>query len=451
MKKKKTEHIIAKVLPGSIAEELEVEAGDVLLSIDGQTVEDIFDYRYLTNEEYLVMEIRKADGQIWELEIEKEYEDDPGLVFDNPLMDGYHSCSNKCIFCFIDQLPPGMRKTLYFKDDDSRLSFLQGNYVTLTNMSDHDIDRIIMYRMEPINISFHTLNPQLRVKMLRNRFAGDIFGKVKRLADAGIWMNGQIVLCRGVNDGDELEASLRGFEAYLPALKSVSVVPVGLTMHREGLYPLTPFGREDALQVLSCIHRWQDYYMKRYGIHLVHASDEWYILAGMPLPEAESYDGYLQLENGVGMLRLLMEESGERLEMLKETGFSGEKAGCVRRCSIATGALSAPFVEGICKKIREQFPNSVCTVYTVLNHFFGEAITVSGLLTGSDLAKQLSGQDLGEELLLPINMLRSGERVFLDDMTVDELSEQLNIPIRIVDTPGAALVDAVLGLDGCGE
>ena len=449
MKKKSTEHTIAKVLPGSIAEELEVEAGDILLSIDGQPVEDIFDYRYLTNEEYLVMEIRKSDGQIWELEIEKEYEDDPGLVFDSPLMDGYRSCSNKCIFCFIDQLPPGMRKTLYFKDDDSRLSFLQGNYVTLTNMSDHDIDRIIMYRLEPINISFHTMNPQLRVKMLRNRFAGDIFGKVQRLADAGIWMNGQIVLCRGVNDGDELEYSLRGFEAYLPALKSISVVPVGLTAHRDGLYPLTPFDREDALQVLSCIHRWQDYYMKHYGTHLVHASDEWYILAGLPLPEAESYDGYLQLENGVGMLRLLMEESRERLETLEEAGSSGKRTGHMRRCSIATGALPAPFVEGICKKILEQFPNTVCTVYTVLNHFFGEMITVSGLLTGRDLAEQLSGRDLGEELLLPVNMLRSGERVFLDDMTVDELSEQLKVPIRIVDTPGAALVDAVLGLDGC--
>ena len=311
MKKKKTNgHTISQVLPGSIAQELEIEPGDVLLSIDGQPVEDIFDYRYLTNEEYLTVEIRKSDGQIWKMEIEKEYEDDLGIDFENPLMDGYRSCSNRCIFCFIDQLPGGMRPTLYFKDDDSRLSFLQGNYITLTNMSDHDIDRIIEYHLEPINISFHTMNPQLRAKMLRNRFAGDIFGKVERLAQAGIGMNGQIVLCRGI--------SLQSFEQYLPALKSVSVVPVGLTAHREGLCPLQPFNREDALRVLEQISRWQDYYMKEYGTHLVHASDEWYILAGKDLPAQESYDGYLQLENGVGMLRLLIEESRERLDQLAQ-------------------------------------------------------------------------------------------------------------------------------------
>ena len=455
MKKIKTNgHIISQVLPGSIAQELEIEPGDVLLSIDGQTVEDIFDYRYLTNEEYLTVEIRKSDGQIWEMEIEKEYEDDLGIDFENPLMDGYRSCSNRCIFCFIDQLPEGMRPTLYFKDDDSRLSFLQGNYITLTNMSDHDIDRIIEYHLEPINISFHTMNPQLRTKMLRNRFAGDIFGKVGRLAQAGIGMNGQIVLCRGINDGEELEYSLQSFEQYLPALKSVSVVPVGLTAHREGLCPLQPFDREDALRVLEQIHRWQAYYMKKYCTHLVHASDEWYILAGQELPAEESYDGYLQLENGVGMLRLLIEESRERLGQLARRIPGGAEDGqesepfCIRprRCSIATGLLAAPFVDGICRSISEVFPEIQCCVYPVRNDFFGEMITVSGLLTGKDLKAQLAGKDLGEELLLPINMLRSDERVFLDDVTVDELSQALGIPVRIVDTPGRALVDAVAGM-----
>ena len=450
MTKKTYRHKIAQVLPGSIAEEMEVVPGDVLLSVDGQQIEDIFDYRFLINEEYLMIEIEKEDGQVWELEIEKEYEEDLGLVFDNPLMDGYHSCSNKCMFCFIDQMPKGMRPTLYFKDDDSRLSFLQGNYVTLTNMDDHDIDRIIRYRLEPINISFHTMNPSLRVKMLHNRFAGDIFGRVRRLAEAGIEMNGQIVLCRGINDGDELEFSLRAFEAYLPALKSVSVVPVGLTKFRENLYPLLPFDRESALTVLEQIHRWQAYYLEKYGTHLVHASDEWYILAGVPLPPEESYDGYLQLENGVGMLRLLLEESREKLETLRQEDASGgirleKTAGQQRRCSIATGVLAAPFIRQVRDLVLKDFPNTACEVYTITNSFFGEQITVSGLITGQDLFGQLSGKDLGDELLLPINMFRSGETVFLDDMTVETLSEKLRIPIRIVDTPGGDLVDGILG------
>jgi len=487
--KKRQQHKISKVLKHSIAEEIGIEAGDLLLSINGEEIEDVFDYHYLVNDEYLTVLIEKPNKEQWELEIEKDYEEDLGLEFENSLMDEYRSCRNKCIFCFIDQMPKGMRDTLYFKDDDSRLSFLQGNYVTLTNMSDHDIDRIIAYRLEPINISFHTMNPKLRTQMLQNRFAGDIFEKVKRLAQAGIEMNGQIVLCKGVNDGEELEYSLQHFEQYLPALKSVSVVPVGLTRHRDGLCELQPFNREDALHVLEQIHRWQDHYMHSYGTHLVHASDEWYILAEKPLPEEDSYDGYLQLENGVGMLRLLMTESRERLSQLTgqmqgsgimspETGqtcdggilpdtkqtCSGKKtqdadrapgAGIKsqeegrfrpRRCSAATGVLAAPYISGICEEIRAAFPDTACRVYTMYNDFFGEMITVSGLLTGRDLKAQLEGKDLGEELLLPINMLRSDERVFLDDMTVDELSEALGVPIRIVDTPGQALVDAVLGL-----
>lgn len=460
MKKTITEHKIKEVTPGSIAEELELEAGDVLLEVNGQKVEDVFDYHYLTNEEYLTVVVRKQNGEEWELEIEKEFEEDLGIVFENSLMDEYRSCRNKCIFCFIDQMPKGMRETLYFKDDDSRLSFLQGNYVTLTNMSDHDIDRIIRYHLEPINISFQTMNPELRCKMLNNRFAGDVFPKIKRLADAGIEMNGQIVLCRGVNDGEELERSIREMTQYLPYLRSVSVVPVGLTKFRDGLYPLEPFTAEDAAKVIDQIEAWQKRVYPEYGIHFIHASDEWYILAGRPMPEEERYDGYLQLENGVGMMRLLQEEVLECLENLRQ----GEKTGCTengetmsaaeeahdgivpkREVSIATGRLAAPLLRELSAEICQQYPDLTVHIYEIENRFFGERITVSGLITGQDLKEQLTGRELGECLLLTSNMLRSGEQVFLDDMTVEELEKALQIKIHIVKSSGYAFVQAVTG------
>ena len=421
MKKKNIGHKIKEVVPGSIAEELEVEAGDTLIEVNGQPVEDVFDYHYLTNEEYLTVLIRKADGEEWELEIEKEFEEDLGIVFENSLMDEYRSCRNKCIFCFIDQMPKGMRDTLYFKDDDSRLSFLQGNYVTLTNMSDHDIDRIIQYHLEPINISFHTMNPKLRCKMLNNRFAGDIFPKVKRLAEAGIEMNGQIVLCKGINDGQELEYSIEQLTDYMPCLKSVSVVPVGLTKFREGLYPLEPFDGKDAAMVIDCIERWQKKIYKSSGCHFIHASDEWYILAGRDFPEEERYDGYLQLENGVGMMRLLYEET--RQQILGMEGAEEEKVSSIlkagkREISLATGKLAAPHMERLYSLVKEKYSNVVLHIYEIENRFFGERITVSGLITGTDLSMQLKGKELGTELLLPVSMMRSGEKVFLDDMTV---------------------------------
>ena len=294
-------HIVDKVLPGSIAEELEIEKGDRLISINGQEIGDVFDYHFLVNDDFLTVLIEKPTGEQWELEIEKDYEDDLGIEFGQGLMDEYRSCRNKCMFCFIDQMPKGMRETLYFKDDDSRLSFLQGNYITLTNMSDDDVDRIIRYHLEPINISFHTTNPELRCKMLHNRFAGEALKKIDRLYEGGITMNGQIVLCKGVNDGEELERSIRDMMKYLPCLQSVSVVPVGLTKYREGLYPLESFTKEDAKEVLSIIHKWQKKAYDEFGYHFIHAGDEWYILAEEEMPEEERYDGYLQLENGVGM------------------------------------------------------------------------------------------------------------------------------------------------------
>ncbi len=437
--KKNFEHKISRVLPGSIAEELEIEPGDVLLAVNDQPIEDVFDYHYYTNEEYLTVLIRKPDGEEWELEIEKEFEEDLGIEFESSLMDDYRSCRNKCIFCFIDQMPSGMRETLYFKDDDSRLSFLQGNYVTLTNMSDHDIDRIIRYHLGPINISFQTTNPKLRCKMLHNRFAGDVFPKIQRLADAGIEMNGQIVLCRGVNDKEELERSIRDMTAYLPSLHSVSVVPVGLSKYRDGLYPLEPFDADSAAEVIDTIEAWQKKIYPTYGMHFIHASDEWYLLANRPLPEEERYDGYLQLENGVGMLRLLYEE------VKAEVADRKQDASLHRKVSLATGRLAAPYMEKLGTMIQEKLPDVTLQVYEIRNDFFGERITVSGLITAQDLIAQLKGQELGEELLLPCNMLRSGEEVFLDDLTVADVEKALQIKIRIVESDGCDFVRAVSG------
>lgn len=441
----KNSHKIQSVAPGSIAEELGVEPGDVLISINDQEVEDVFDYRYLTQDEELTVVIRKGDSmeedepEEWELEIEKEPDEDLGIEFESGLMDEYRSCRNRCIFCFVNQMPKGMRDTLYFHDDDARLSFLQGNYITLTNMSDHDIDRIIRYHLEPINISFHTMNPALRCEMLHNRTAGDVFPRIRRLKEAGIELNGQIVLCRGINDGEELEYSLREFEQYLPELKSVSVVPVGLTRFRDRLPKLIPFDADSAGPVIDQIERWQQYYMTRYGTHLVHASDEWYIMAGRELPPEESYDGYLQLENGVGMVRLLTEEIREELRR-----SAGRKARS-RHITIATGRLVGPILDGLVREITEVFPQVRADVVPITNHFFGELITVSGLITGQDLTAQLAGRDLGEELLLPANMLRSGENVFLDDMTVEQVEETLQIKTVIVESDGRSFVEAVTG------
>lgn len=436
----KKEHKISHIIPGSIAEELEIEPGDVLVSVNGAQITDVFDYHYQLNEEVVTVIVRKPDGEEWEYEIEKEYEDDLGLEFENGLMDDYRSCSNKCIFCFIDQMPPGMRKTLYFKDDDTRLSFLQGNYVTLTNLKDADIERIIMYKLAPINISVQTMNPELRCRMLNNRFAGEALGKMRRLYEAEIQMNGQIVLCKGVNDGKELERSIRELTGYLPHMKSVSVVPAGLTKYRDGLYPLEPFTKEEASDVLRLIHRWQETCMERFGTHFVHASDEWYLLAEEELPSGESYDGYIQLENGVGMLRLLLDEFREAASRVKDRAAPGVP----EKISIATGMLAAPFLNILAQEFMQRHPYKNIQVFAVRNDFFGEQITVAGLLTGQDLLNQLKGKDLGERLLLPCSLLRSGEEVFLDDLSVGELKKALQVQIVIVNSNGQDLYDAML-------
>ena len=429
--------MIKGVLQGSIAEELGIEAGDKLIAINDCEIEDVFDYHYWVNDEELSVLIEKPDGEEWELLIEKDCGDDLGIEFEQGLMDEYRSCRNRCMFCFIDQMPEGMRRTLYFKDDDSRLSFLQGNYVTLTNMSDHDIDRIIRYRLEPINISFHTTNPELRCRMLNNRFAGEALLKVDRLFAGEIHMNGQIVLCRGINDGEELERSIRDMAGYLPYLQSVSVVPVGLTKHREGLYPLEPFRQEDAREVLSVIHRWQDRLYEEHGTHFIHAGDEWYILAGEELPKEERYDGYLQLENGVGMLRLPEDEFDEALR-------EAEGDNKVREVSAATGLLAGPYIQKMADRLMAKYPNTKIHVYPIRNDFFGELITVSGLITGKDLIAQLRGRQIGEKLLLPCNMFRSGEEVFLDDVTLADVEEALQVRADIVKSSGRDFIEAVL-------
>ena len=444
-------HVIKEIIKNSIAEEIGLHPGDAILEINGNQLEDIFDYQYQVEEEQLTVLVKKADGTEQIYEIEKQEDEDLGIIFENGLMDEYRSCHNKCIFCFIDQMPKGMRKTLYFKDDDSRLSFLQGNYVTLTNMSDHDLDRIIQYHLSPINISFQTMNPELRCLMLHNRFAGEALKKVDRLYEAGIGMNGQIVLCKGVNDGQELAYSIQKLMEYIPVLESVSVVPVGLSRFREGLYPLEPFEKEDAREVLHMIHDFQKKCMEQYGIHFVHASDEWYLLAKETIPEEDSYDGYLQLENGVGMIRLLLNEFQTELEHLKRhrlgsrLGAFFKWKGKKRELSIATGKLAYPHILSMAEQLEQLFPELKIHVYEIINNFFGEHITVSGLIVGKDLMEQLRGKELGNRLLIPQNMVRVEENVFLDDVTVGEVEKTLQVPVDIVKSSGCDFVNSVLG------
>ena len=439
----KKSHVIKKVLPGSIAEELEIEAGDKLLAIGGTKIEDVFDYQFLIQDTYIEVLVEKADGEQWLLQVDKEADEDLGIEFESGLMDEYRHCHNKCVFCFIDQMPPGMRETLYFKDDDSRLSFLQGNYVTLTNMTDHDVERICRYHLSPINISFQTMNPELRCRMLNNRFAGEALKKVDILNRADIRMNGQIVLCKGLNDGEELKFSIEKLMEYIPNLESVSVVPVGLSKYREGLYPLEPFDGQDAALVIDMIESYQRQCYDRYGTHFVHASDEWYIMAGREMPESDRYDGYLQLENGVGMLRLMMDEFQEALDTYREKGLLADE-GIQGELSIATGLLAYPYIRRMSEEVQKECPGLHIYIYPITNLFFGENITVSGLLTGQDIEAQLRGKTLGERLLLPENVLRSGEDVFLDDMTLEKLEKALQVPINIVKSSGYEFLKTIL-------
>ncbi len=435
---KKSRHIVAEVLPGSIAEEMEIVVGDEIVSINGEEIEDIFDYQFLCENEYIEVGIRKESGEDWILEIDKDEDEDLGIKFENGLMDDYHSCSNKCIFCFIDQMPPGMRKTLYFKDDDARLSFLQGNYVTLTNMSEKDIERIIKYNLSPINISFHTTNPELRCMMLNNRFAGKALEKAKRFYEAGLVMNGQIVLCKGVNDKDELERTISDLYEYLPYLQSVSIVPVGVTKYRDGLYKMDAWEKEDAEYLIDQVEKWQKKAYAQYGLHFVHASDEWYINANRQLPEAERYDGYLQIANGVGTMRSMIDEFEEELDNFKEFKENEEKV------TVVCGELPYAYIKMMADKLMNDHPHKEINVVPVKNRFFGESITVTGLLTGQDIVYALKDINLGNRVLLSENILKADEEIFLDDMTLNEFKEVLQVDVSIVQSNGYDFVDCIL-------
>ena len=435
---KKSRHIVAEVLPDSIADEMEIVAGDEIVTINGEEIEDIFDYQFLCENEYIEVGIRKESGEEWILEIDKDEDEDLGIKFENGLMDDYHSCSNKCIFCFIDQMPPGMRKTLYFKDDDARLSFLQGNYVTLTNMSEKDVERIIKYNLSPINISFHTTNPDLRCMMLNNRFAGKALEKAKRFYEAGLVMNGQIVLCKGVNDKDELERTISDLYEYLPYLQSVSIVPVGVTKYREGLYKMDAWEKEDAEYLIDQVEKWQKKAYAQYGLHFVHASDEWYINANRTLPEAERYDGYLQIANGVGTMRSMLDEFEDELANFAEYKEDAE------RVTVVCGELPYTYIKMMADKLMNDHPLKDINVVAVKNHFFGESITVTGLLTGQDIVCALKDLNLGNRVLLSENILKADEAIFLDDMTLEEFKEVLQVEVSIVQSNGYDFVDCIL-------
>ena len=441
------EHTIIKIKEGSIAEELGIEPGDVLLSINDKEIEDVFDFDFLCMEEYIEVLIRKADGEEWLLEVDKEPDEDMGLVFDEGLMDQAHSCKNKCIFCFIDQNPPCMRPTIYFKDDDTRLSFLQGNYVTLTNLKDADVERLIRYHMEPINISVHTMDPELRVFMLKNPNSGRVLKYLNDFYEAGIAMNGQIVLCKNVNDGEHLDFTMNELLKFAPVMQSVSVVPTGLTKYRDKLYPLEPFDKEDSEKVIDQIEAFQKKAFEQTGIHFIHASDEWYITAGREVPEEERYDGYLQLENGVGMIRLLIEEIRSFLPQAAMIYGTDIK----RSVSIACGKSAYPTMQRLMKEVEKTFQDIKVHLYWIRNDFFGERITVSGLITGQDLVAQLKDQEKGEELLLPSAMFRSGTEDFLDDMTRTQVETALQTKVTIVKSNGMDLIRAILGQEQSGE
>lgn len=431
---------IQSVEKNSIAENAGVRAGDILLSVNGHEITDVLDYRFYLIDRSLTLLLHRGPELIT-VELKKGEYDDIGLEFETYLMDKKQTCRNKCIFCFIDQLPKGMRDTLYFKDDDSRLSFLMSNYVTLTNMSDHDIDRIIEMHMSPINISVHTTSPELRCKMLHNRFAGDSLRHMKRLAEAGISINAQIVLCKSVNDRDELDRTMNDLKALYPALQSTAIVPAGITKHREGLYPLEPFSAEEAGEVIEQVDRFADECKRELGTRLFFCSDEFYLEAGRALPDGNYYEGYPQLDNGVGMITSMREEFESALDYIEEDYDTSKSLSF----SIATGAAAYDFIKEITEALCARCPNLHGKVYRIENRFFGELITVAGLICGCDLYEQLKGEALGEKLFISSNMLRDGGDLFLDDMSPAELEEKLGVEIVPVETDGDAFVRSILG------
>ena len=430
------EHSIVDVIPGSPAYKAGLRRGDRLLRMNGRDVIDVLDFRFEEEETRLSLTFLR-DGAESEVTIHKGECEELGLVFAESLMDDYRSCRNDCVFCFINQMPPGMRETLYFKDDDTRLSFLQGNYVTLTNVSDEELERICFYKLSPMNISVHTTNPELRCKMLHNRFAGEIIRKMRRLKEAGITMNGQIVLVPEYNDGAELERTIHDLTEFLPNLQSLSVVPVGLTKYRDHLPKIRTFTKDESREVIGIIAKWQKICLQYFDTRFVFASDEWFLTADLPLPSEDEYEGYPQIENGVGMVRSLTEEVEWELE-------DREGDDRVHEATIATGVLIAPTIEKLCRRVCEVYPNLHVTVVPIINHFFGETITVSGLLTGQDIIAQMKDREIRGKLILPENLLRSGEDVLLDDKTVSDIENALQTRVRIVKSEGYDFVESLV-------
>lgn len=427
--------VVDSVDTGSIAEELGICQGDTVCRINGTDICDYLDYKFLASDEEIVLTILKENGEWVEFEIVNEYLEDLGINFKNMLFDSPKSCANRCIFCFIDQLPKNMRQSLYFKDDDSRLSFLYGNYVTFTNMKEEDIKRLIRYHISPVNISVHTTNLDLREKMLHNKNAHNVLKYCQMLKENHISMNMQIVLCKDVNDGEELDRSFADMAEFFPQLISVSVVPVGLSKHREGLYPLKPFSPEDCREVVFQIEKWQKIFLERFGSRLVYASDEFYLVAGLPLPTAEEYEDFPQIENGVGMLASLREEIETALLTSREMG---------RACKtvIATGELAYSFIKEMIEKINKQYSIDV-EVVKIENRFFGGKVSVSGLICGQDLIEQLRGKK-ADRLLFTRSMLKADEDIFLDDITLSQVEKELKIKAVPVENDGFAFVTAVL-------
>ena len=431
---------IEKIVPNSIADECGICENDLLLSIDDHEINDVLDYRfYLADTEIELAVQRGEDTYIYS--IEKEMYEDLGLEFETPLMDKKHRCENKCIFCFIDQLPSGLRESLYFKDDDSRLSFLHGNYITLTNLEKKDIERIVDMRISPVNVSVHTTNPELRCKMMHNKRAGETLSYLKMLKDGGIEICAQIVLCRGINDGEELVRSLRDLAELFPQLGSVAIVPSGLTAHRQGLYPLTPFDKESSASVIDTVERLCAEYFQKYGKNLFFCSDEFYLMAERELPSDEYYEEYSQLENGVGMLKLFETEMDSFLTLLTDEERQKE-----RHVSVATGDSAYDFICSAVKKVQASCKNLKCEVYNIKNDFFGHSITVAGLLTGVDLVNQLRGKELGTELLISRTMLRSEGDLFLCNSSLADVENGLGVKVTPVMQDGASFVEALLGI-----
>ena len=433
---------ITHVENDSKAQRAGIRVGDLLDTVNKNAICDVLDYRfYLTEKKVKIGLVR--DGKRFTVKIKKGEYEEIGLEFETPLMDKKHSCKNGCIFCFIDQNPKGMRDTVYFKDDDSRLSFIHGNYVTLTNMTEGDVDRIIKMRMSPINVSIHTTNPLLRVKMMKNKRAGEVLSYLGRFAEAGISLCGQIVLCRGVNDGDELLRTMQDLSRYYPSLGSVSVVPAGLTKHREGLYPLSDFTADEAGKIIDMVESFSCDMLDGHGSRVFYAADELYLKAGRKIPPAECYEGYPQLENGVGLIRSFSDELCMAEEDISELLT---QARLPRRVSIATGAASYGMMRDFSARLMAIVPNLQINVYKIINRFFGETITVAGLLTGKDICEQLRGRELFDELLVPAAAVRPDDNVFLCGMSVKEMEAALNVPVRTCECDGYEFVKTLLGV-----